>query len=74
MIKILKIDAGLFGGIIGKGEIKVIEKVFLPEIEPIIGSYQDMIKVIKIRWTNLKSLTLIREDQREYNISVTKTN
>ena len=72
LVKILKIDQGLFGGMIGHGDIKMIERIPLNEIEPLAGSYQDMLKIMKIRWIGYRNLSVIRENRQEYIISASK--
>ena len=71
-VKTLKIDQGLFGGIMGQGEIKFLERFQLPEIEPLGGPYQDLLKSVKIRWMGPKVFSLTREDRKDYMITLAK--
>ena len=71
-IRILKIDQGYFGGILGQGDVKIIERIYLEEVEPLIANYHTMLKIMKIQWTGNKSLSLMRENKQEYIISVSK--
>ena len=73
VVKTMKIKQGVLGGRIGHGEILLLERIQLPEIDPLAGSYQDMLKVVKIRWIGPKIFTLTREDRKDYIITLAKT-
>lgn len=71
-VKTLKIDQGLFGGIIGQGELKLLEKIQLNAVDPLEGSYQELLKTLRIRWSGSRCFTLTRENREETIINLSK--
>jgi hypothetical protein len=69
LVAVIKIDSKIFGN---ADTLKLQEKVFLEEIEPQTESYQEMIKIVKIRWEGKNELSLTRENKKEYKILLKK--
>ncbi|OMJ70178.1 hypothetical protein SteCoe_31913 [Stentor coeruleus] len=73
-LKTVKIEQKLLGSITGNGELKLMEKMQLGEIEPLANSYHELIRITRLRWVDMKSVSIVREDKREYQYSVKKFN
>lgn len=73
-VKTVKIEQNFLGSIIGNSELKLTEKLLLGEIEPIASSYQELIKMTKLKWVDIKTLSIVRENKKEYLYLVKKFN
>lgn len=73
-LKTVKIEQKLLGSITGSGELKLMEKISLGEIEPLANSYHELIRITRLRWVDMKTVSIIRENKKEYQYLVKKPN
>ncbi|OMJ94873.1 hypothetical protein SteCoe_1900 [Stentor coeruleus] len=73
-VKIIKIEQGILGSIIGNGEMKIVEKLLLGEIESVATTYQELMRTVRVRWVDMKTLSIFRENKQEYLYMVKKVN
>lgn len=71
-VKTVKIGKKIFGSIVGKGKLRVVEKINLEEVELVASSYQELIKNTRLRWVDIKTLSLVRENKKEYLVVIKK--
>ncbi|OMJ92076.1 hypothetical protein SteCoe_5282 [Stentor coeruleus] len=71
-VKTVRVGKKMFGSIVGKGKLKVIEKINLEEVELVSSSYHEIIKNTRLRWVDMKTLSLMRENKKEYLVVVKK--
>jgi hypothetical protein len=73
-VKTVKIEQGILGSIIGNGDMRVVEKLVLGEIDPVAVSYQELMRTVRMRWVDMKTLSIFRENKQEYLYMVKKIN
>lgn len=73
-VKTVKIEQGILGSIIGNGEMRIIEKLVLGGIDQVAVSYKELMRTVRMRWVDMKTLSIFRENKQEYLYMVKKIN